>query len=286
MADYTLMTDSSCDISDAMLAEWQVRAIQMDVLVEGEESQKNNAVDIPTFYQKLRDGKTAKTSAINIADFREFFAEELKQGRDILYIAFSSGLSTTYQSSEIAAEELRAEYPDRKILTVSTLAASMGQGLLVYLAVQQKKKGASMEEVYQYVLDNRLKLCHWFTVDDLFFLKRGGRVSGTVALVGTMLGIKPVLHVDDEGHLINMSKVRGRAAAIQAVAQKFDETALQNNDIVFISHGDCLEDAKTLEGILKQSYGVKNVLIGEIGPVIGAHSGPGTLALFFLGSHR
>ncbi len=286
MAEYTLLTDSCCDISDALLAEWQVRALQLDVLVDDEKSQKNNEVDLTAFYQKLRDGKMARTSAINIAQFRDAFEEELKEGRDVLYIAFSSGLSTTYQSSEIAASELREEYPDRKILTVDTLAASMGQGLLVYLAAQKKQAGASIEEVYQFIADNRLSLSHWFTVNDLFFLKRGGRVSGAVALVGTMLGIKPVLHVDNEGHLINMSKVRGRLAAIQALADKFTETALPNNEVVFISHGDCLEEAKELERILKETCGVKEVLIGDIGPVIGAHSGPGTIALFFLASHR
>lgn len=286
MAEYTLLTDSCCDISDALLAEWQVRALQLDVLVDDEESQKNNEVDLTAFYQKLRDGKMARTSAINIATFRDAFEQELKAGRDVLYVAFSSGLSTTYQSSEIAASELREEYPDRKILTVDTLAASMGQGLLVYLAAQKRNAGASIEEVCQYVLDNRLSLSHWFTVDDLFFLKRGGRVSGAVALVGTMLGIKPVLHVDDEGHLISMSKVRGRSSAIKALADKFSETVLPDNEIVFISHGDCLEEARQLETILKENCGVKEVLIGDIGPVIGAHSGPGTIALFFLASQR
>lgn len=286
MAEYTLLTDSCCDISDALLAEWQVRALQLDVLVDDEESQKNNEVDLTAFYQKLRDGKMARTSAINIATFRDAFEKELKAGRDVLYVAFSSGLSTTYQSGEIAASELREEYPDRKILTVDTLAASMGQGLLVYLAAQKRNAGASIEEVYQYVLDNRLSLSHWFTVDDLFFLKRGGRVSGAVALVGTMLGIKPVLHVDNEGHLISMSKVRGRSAAIKALADKFSETVLPDNEIVFISHGDCLEEARQLETILKENCGVKEVLIGDIGPVIGAHSGPGTIAVFFLASQR
>ncbi len=286
MAEYTIFTDSCCDMTEQKLAEWQVRTLQLDVLVDGEESRKNNEVDITAFYQGLRDGKMARTSAINIAEFRDAFEAELKEGRDMLYIGFSSGLSTTYQSAEIAATELREEYPDRRILTVDTLAASMGQGLLVYLAVQQKKAGASIDEVYQYLMDNRLSLSHWFTVNDLFFLKRGGRVSSAAALVGTMLGIKPVLHVDDEGHLINMFKVRGRAASIEALAQKFVETALPNNEVLYISHGDCLEDAKTLEKILREKYGVKEVLIGDVGPVIGAHSGPGTLALFFLASQR
>lgn len=286
MAEMILVTDSSCDVSEQTLREWGVHCVQLDVLVDGEESRKNNEVEATAFYQKLRDGKMARTSAANIATFKEAFTPFLAEGKDVLYLGFSSGLSTTYQSATIAASELSEDYPDRKILTVDTLCASLGQGLLVYLAVQKQKTGATIAEVAAYVQETLPHLAHWFTVDDLNFLKRGGRISGAVALVGTMLGIKPVLHMDDEGHLISMSKTRGRAAAIAALADKYGETVADKDAPVFISHGDCLEDAQKLADIFKEKYGVDVMMIDYVGPVIGAHSGPGTLALFFLAKQR
>jgi DegV family protein with EDD domain len=212
----------------------------------------------------------------------------LEDGTDILYLGFSSGLSSTFASGKLAAEELSEKYPDRKILVADTLSASLGQGLLVYHAVKLKESGASIEEVRDFVQNNRLNLCHWFTIDDLFFLKRGGRVSATTAVVGTMLGIKPVMHVDDEGHLINVGKARGRRAAIDALFDKANETMIgdRSDAIVFISHGDCIEDAEYLADRIRKEIGVKEVRIGYVGAVIGSHSGPGTLALFFLGSQR
>ncbi len=286
MSEFVILTDSCCDVEEETLKAWGVCAVQLDVLVDGEESRKNNAVDVKEFYDKLRDDKMARTSAVNIAEFKDFFATMLQAGKDVLYLGFSSGLSTTYQSAEIAAGELREEYPDRKIMVYDTLCASLGQGLLVYLAVKKQQAGAAIEEVYAYVEQLRPRLAHWFTVDDLMFLKRGGRVSGAVALVGTMLGIKPVLHMDDEGHLINMSKVRGRAAAIEALADKYGETIYDKEAPVFISHGDCLEDAQKLADIMKEKYGVQVMIIDYVGPVIGAHSGPGTIALFFVAEKR
>lgn len=286
MSDFVILTDSSCDVQEAELTAWGVSAIQLDVLVDGEESRKNNAVDVKAFYAKLRDGKTARTSAANIADFKDFFLPALSKGKDILYLGFSSGLSTTYQSAEIAASELRAEYPDRKIMTFDTLCASLGQGMMVYLAVRKQQAGATVEEVYTYMQELRPRMAHWFTVDDLMFLKRGGRVSGAVALVGTMLGIKPILHVDDEGHLINMYKARGRKAAIEAVAEKYGEMVYDREAPVFISHGDCLEEAQQLAEVLQEKYGVEVMLTDYVGPVIGAHAGPGVLALFFVAEKR
>lgn len=286
MSDFVILTDSCCDVEETTLGKWGVRAVQLDVLVDGEESRKNNAVEVKAFYDKLRNGKMARTSAVNIAEFKDFFTTVLKEGKDVLYLGFSSGLSTTCQSAEIAAGELREEYPDRKIMVYDTLCASLGQGLLVYLAVKKQQAGAAIEEVYTYVDRLRPRLAHWFTVDDLMFLKRGGRVSGAVALVGTMLGIKPVLHMDDEGHLINMSKVRGRASAIEALADKYDKTVYDKEAPVFISHGDCLEDAEKLAAIMKEKYGVEVMMTDYVGPVIGAHSGPGTLALFFVAEKR
>lgn len=283
---YKIFTDSSCDMPIDVAAECGVSVIQLEILVDGEENRKNNEIDDKEFYQKLRDGKMARTSAANIATFKDAFTSALEQGKDILYLGFSSALSTTYQSAKIAAAELAENYPDRKILTVDTLAASLGQGLLVYLAVQQQQKGASVDAVAQFVETTKGNLAHWFTVDDLNFLKRGGRVSSAVALVGTVLGIKPVLHVDDQGRLINVTKVRGRAAAIQALADKYGKTVKDREAPVWISHGDCLDDAEKLADILQKQYGVKVGLIGYVGPVIGAHSGPGTLALFFVGKEK
>ncbi len=286
MTDFVIVTDSSCDVAEQTLTAWGVQCVQLDVLVDGEDNRKNNEIEPHAFYEQLRNGKMARTSAANITTFREAFEPILQAGKDVLYLGFSSGLSTTYQSATIAAEELSEEYAERTILTVDTLAASLGQGLLVYLAEEKKNAGASMQEVASYVQDLIPRLALWFTVDDLNFLKRGGRISGAVALVGTMLGIKPILHMDEEGHLINMSKSRGRAAAIAALADKYGETVIDKTAPVFISHGDCAEDAASLAEMLKERYGVAVQMIDFVGPVIGAHSGPGTLALFFIASAK
>ena len=238
-------------------------------------------------YDGLRSGQAAKTSAVNPSRWGEVIEPALSAGQDVLVLAFSSGLSTTYQSAVIAAEELGEKYPERTIRVVDTLCASMGQGLLVWYACKKRDEGLSLEELYSWVMENRLHLCHWFTVDDLMYLKRGGRISAATALVGTMLQIKPLLHVDDEGHLISMSKARGRKAAIDALVRKAQELgAGYDNSTMFISHGDCREDAAYLAQQLKEKCGVKDVIISYVGAVIGSHSGPGTLALFFLGSHR
>lgn len=287
MSTYQILTDSGCDIPDEQLATWQVRAAQMEVLLEGEESRPNNAVDNAAFYAKLRDGKTARTTAVNVGTFRELFEPTLEAGQDILYLCFAAALSAgTYQAVNIAADDLREKYPDRKILVLDTCCASMGQGLLVYLVTQFRQTGATLEEAYAFADRTQKKMCHWFIVDDLFFLKRGGRLSGVAALFGSALGIKPVLHSDEKGRLINVSKARGRNGAIEALVKKFGELALPENEMIYISHGDCAGDAEKLAARLREVYGVRNIVIGEIGPVIGAHSGPGTLALFFLGSEK
>ena len=235
----------------------------------------------------MRDGRVAKTSAVNYEEFREAFEEELKAGRDVLYIGFSSGLSSTSESAQVAAKELAEEYPDRKVIAIDTLCASAGEGMLVYLAAKMQAEGATVDETAAFVRERYMKMCHWFTVDDLVYLKRGGRVSAAVALAGAVLGIKPVMHVDDEGHLINMSKARGRKAAIKALAQKYVELLEdQEQKMYFISHSDCMEDALLLEELISQHNGQKADLITDVGPVIGAHSGPGTLALFFFGKER
>ena len=288
MNNYVIYTDSACDIAPEILEEWGVRVIPLTFMFQDEDKQYSNYdLSAKDFYGKMREGKVAKTSAINIATFKEEFGKILADGCDLLYLGFSSGLSTTYNSAHLAVEELKEEYPDRKIITVDTLSASAGMGLLVYLTVQKKNEGASIEQAAQFAYNNRLNLCHWFTVDDLVYLKRGGRVSPTVAFVGGLLGIKPIMHMDNDGKLINMFKARGRKAAIQAIADKYGELSITpNKGTVFISHGDCIDDAKALADIVKKTYGVEVKIFADIGPVIGAHSGPGTLALFFLGKER
>lgn len=287
MNDYVILTDSSCDLPDDIVKKYQLEILQLDFIVEGEGSFHNDQADIEKVYSKLRNGANIKTSAANISQASEAIEALFNQKKDILYLGFSSGLSSTYQTVYMAGQELMEEYPERKMVSVDTLAASMGQGLLVYKACQAKDAGKSLEENAQYIEDIKLKLCHWFTVDDLFFLKRGGRISGVTATVGTMLSIKPILHVDDEGHLINVSKVRGRKAAITELANRMEKLAVHPEDQdIFISHGDCIEDAEKLASIIKERFGNDRITISYVGPVIGAHSGPGTLALFFLGEHR
>ena len=288
MQDYILFTDCACDISPKLLAQWEVPFVSMTVKFDDEEESFQN-FDRPfrAFYEKMRKGGVARTAAVNAQTFLEAFEPCLKAGKDVLYLAFSSGLSTTYNSALIALEELRERYPERRLIAVDSLAASAGFGLFVYLVKRKRDEGASIEEAAAYAESIKLNVCHWFTVDDLVYLKRGGRVSAAAALVGGLLNIKPVLHTDNEGHLINMFKVRGRRAAIKALAQKYGELALDPaGGTLFISHGDCIEDAKLLKKIIMEDYGVNVALITDIGPVIGSHSGPGTLAFFFLGKER
>ncbi|MBE6584311.1 MAG: DegV family protein [Ruminococcaceae bacterium] len=287
MNEYVIITDSSCDIPVSKAQELGITVLPLEVNLEGIGTKMNDEINIKEFYEFLRSKKSAKTSAVNMDRFAECFDSFLKDGKDVLYIGFSSGLSATYMAAKNAAEELSEKYPERKVVAVDSLCASLGQGLLVYHAVCKKNAGADIEEVAKFVEDNKLNLCHWFTVDDLFFLKRGGRVSATTAVLGTMLSIKPVMHVDNEGHLINVDRARGRNAAITALFDKMRDTAIDpEKQVIYISHGDCYDDAKKLADMIEAEFGVKDIYISEVGPVIGAHSGPGTLALFFLGTQR
>ncbi len=288
MNQYVIFTDSACDITPAMLASWEVRYVNLAFRFDHiDEDFNNDAMPIKEFYQSMRDGRVAKTNAANAESFRVAFEPVLAEGRDILYIGFSSGLSTTYNQARLTAEELSEAYPDRKIITIDTLAASAGFGLILRMAVEKRDAGASIEELADYVRAIAPKMAHWFTVEDLVYLKRGGRVSPTAALVGNILSIKPVLHMDDEGHLIKVSTARGRKASIKALADKLFETAEDPAaGKIFISHGDCADDAQYLAEIIKQRGGNDIELTVDIGPVIGAHSGPGTMALFFLASER
>lgn len=287
---YRIVTDSTTDLTQKMIDELELTVISLRFTIDGKTYRdKPDQSEMPTktFYAKLRDGKMSTTSQVNAEEFTAVFEPILEGGEDVLYIGFSSGLSGTLQSACIARDELREKYPARKIYVFDSLCASMGEGLLVYHAATMKRAGTDIESLYKWLGENALKLCHWFTVGDLNHLKRGGRVSTTAALVGTMLGIKPVLHVDDEGHLIPVSKVRGRRQSLDALVQKMAETAIQPQEqTVFISHGDCLEDAEYVAGRVREKLGVKNIQINYVGPVIGAHSGPGTVALFFIGTQR
>ena len=287
MRDFVIVTDSSADLSEEMTQAFGLRTVQLGVLVEGETVQANNAVDIQKIYTQLREKKRATTSAVSIDSFLDLFREILAENVDILYLGFSSGLSGTFGAGAVALRELSEEYPDRKLYAVDTLCASMGQGLLVYYAVMMKRGGADIDTVKNFVEETKLQLCHWFTVDDLFFLKRGGRISAATAVAGTLLGIKPVMHVDNEGRLVKVTTARGRRASIDALLERMKKTMLPDrNEVVFISHGDCLADAEYLAERIKQETNVSEVVINYVGPVIGSHSGPGTLALFFLGTER
>ena len=290
MSDYVIMTDSSCDLPASLAEEMGLSVQPLTVLIE--DKRYTNYLDereiaFSELYAKLRTKCPAKTSAVNMHDFLGAMDEIARSGRDLLYIGFSSGLSGTYSAGALAAQEIAERYPERKVLAVDSLAASMGQGLLIYLAWQEKRRGMDIEGLYQWVLDHRLHLVHYFTIDDLMFLKRGGRISGATAVVGSMLSIKPIMHVDNEGHLIKVGTARGRKASIRALADEVGKRGIDvENQVIFISHGDCLDDAKYLEDLLRTRYHVKDVVISYVGPVIGAHSGPGTVAIFFYGTER
>ena len=288
MNDYIIFADSSCDLSGEMLDRRGVRCCSLTFRFDGDrEEYSNNEMNITDFYNKMREGGVAKTSAVNSEAFATAFARELEGGRDILYIGFSSGLSTTCNSARIAAEQMRYAYPERRVIIVDTLAASAGIALLIDMVIEKKNEGATIDEAAAFAENNKMKICHWFTVDDLVYLKRGGRINPTAAFFGNMIGIKPVLHVDNEGHLVNVIKMRGRRTSIATLADKYGELADDEGaKRVYISHSDCLADAQMLGKIINDKYGAKTELITDVGAVIGAHSGPGTLALFFAGKGR
>jgi DegV family protein with EDD domain len=288
MSNFAIFTDSACDLSPELLAQWQVRSVSLNFRFVGNDTlYSDNDMTSAEFYAQMREGKIAKTSAVNSETFAQEFEKALKEGNDVLYVGFSSGLSNTYNAGRLAAEALKDAYPDRKILTVDTLCASAGEGLLLRFACDKRDAGATIEETLAHVETLRPRLAHWFTVDDLDYLKRGGRVSPAVAFVGNMLGIKPVLHVDDEGHLIKRDTVRGRKKAVAALAQKMVELEADvENYPIYISHADCIADAEYLAGLIKTQFGKDVAVITNVGTVIGAHSGPGTLALFFVAKNR
>ena len=283
---YRIITDSGCDFTDQQYKDLGVAYAPLSVLFKGEVLDNlNDPKDLKNFYDGMRGGEMPTTSAVNPDGWVRIMQPILDAGEDVLCLAFDSGISTTYQSAVIAAKEMMEYYTDRTIVVVDTLCATLSQGLLLMKACQKREEGMSLLDLAQWVEDNKMSYAHWLTVDDLNHLKRGGRVSATTAFFGGMLGIKPIIHVDDEGHLITMSKVRGRKASMDYLAKQLGETCT-DLDNVAIAHGDCLEDAKALEKILKEQYGVKNVLIGYVGGVIGAHTGPGVLVLCFAANKR
>ncbi len=288
MSEYAIVTDSSCDVSYPVLAEWGVKAASLTFRFgNSDKDLTNEDMPIEAFYAQMKAGGVSKTSAPSPDAFRALFEPALKAGKDILYIGFSSGLSATVDTGRLTADELAKEYPQRRIEVVDTLCASAGQGLVVYAAVKKKEEGASFEECAAFVRELSPKVCHWFTVDDLVYLKRGGRVSPAVAFAGALLGIKPVMHVDNAGKLVNVTKARGRKAALKALADKYTELATdKENGLIFISQADCRQDAQTVADLIAEATGNKNAFITDIGPVIGSHAGPGTVALFFAGSVR
>lgn len=284
------MTDSCSDMPVRLIEELDLLVIPLSHTIGGREYfnyPDERELSFSDFYEMLRKERRSTTSAINTATFISYMEPILQSGKDLIYLAFSSALSATCSASESAAAELREKYPGRKVYIVDTLCASLGQGLLVYLTALEKKKGAAIDEARDFAEKTKPHLCHWFTVDDLHHLHSGGRISKTTAVFGTMLNIKPLLHVNDEGKLESVSKVRGIGGALKALADKFAADAINPEEqTVFISHGDCPERAEELASMIKDRFPVKDIIINYIGPVIGSHSGPGTLAVFFLGKKR
>lgn len=288
---FKIVTDSCCNLPEELIDELDLTVFPLVFMIDGVQHQsylKGQVTDLQQFYTHMREGKVFTTSLPNLGDAERELEAILEAGDDVLYLGFSSALSGTYEAIRLLGIDLSERFPDRTIITIDTLAASLGQGLLVYYAARMKQEGKSLEETAQWVNDHLLHMCHWFTVDDLMFLYRGGRVSKTAAFAGSLLKIKPVLHVDDEGRLIPVEKARGRMKSIRRMFDHLKETIIEpiSDQTLAISHGDCLDDALTLKKMIEDEYGPQKFIINYVDPVIGAHSGPGTLALFFLGTHR
>ncbi len=289
MESYLITTDNMGDLPDEYIAEHRIPTMSLTYLLDGQTYNAENSLPYQEFYKKMREGCMPTTSQVNPAEAKEYLEKFLEINKNIIHIAFSSGLSGTYNSVRLAAQELMEERPDCRITVVDSLAASMGEGLFVYRALEQQAAGLDYDAMVRWLEDNKQHICHYFTVDDLFHLYRGGRVSKAAAVVGTMINLKPVLHVDREGHLIPLAKVRGRRKSLNALLDYMEKqigSFRDKNDIVFISHGDCYDDALYVRDQVKSRFGIEKFMIGPIGPTIGAHSGPGTLALFFMGDAR
>ena len=290
MSKFKIITDSSCDLTAELAEQLEIDVLCLSVLAE-DKVYKNyldgREISPTDYYKMLRDGLMAKTAAANIEDFTDIFTKWLDEGYDVIYLGFSSALSGTFNTGKIVADEMREKYPDRKIYCVDTLSASLGQGMMVYYAANMQKSGASIDEVRDWVEENKISQAHLFTVNDLHHLHRGGRVSKTTAIIGSALGVKPLMHCDNDGKLVKTGVVRGRQASLDALVKKMKETIINAEDqTVFISHGDCIDDAEYVKSEILKALPVKEVIINFVGPVIGTHSGPGTMALFFFASER
>ena len=290
METYRIITDSCCDLTQELADELNLLSVPLYVNYKGGSYPNmldESGLNTKEFYDSLRAGEMAKTNAVNPSQWKDAVEPILKNGQDVLILAFSSGLSTTYNSACMAAQELMEEYPERKVCVVDTLCASLGQGMMCWYVGKKQREGASLEEARSYAEEIKPHMAHWFTVNDLFHLKRGGRVSAATAVVGTMLQIKPVLHVDDEGHLTSVSKARGRKGSLEALVAKVGEDAIEpEKQTMFISHGDCLEEAEYVGKLIQEKYGVPEIKYNYVGPVIGSHAGPGVVALFYFGKNR
>lgn len=287
MGNYVITVNSTVDLPKEWLEERNIPVMALRYTIDGETYEDMSGLSHKEFFQKLREGKMAVTTQMNPEEAKEKFEPILKAGNDILHLGFSSGLSGTYNSMRIAAEELAEEYPDRKIIVIDTLCACLGEGLLLYYALKRKEEGMTIDELTQWVEENKLHVCHNVTVDDLNHLQRGGRVSKTAAILGTMVQIKPIIHMDNQGCLQVIGKERGRKKSIhKLVDMALKQYEGYENDLVMITHGDCLEDAEYLAGLVREKMGIQDILINNIGTVIGSHTGPGVLALFCMGNER
>jgi DegV family protein with EDD domain len=288
MATYDIITDSSANLTDDQIKEFGLTVIPLEFIVDGVSYRSYDPqvkTDNHQFYEMMRAGKVVKTSLVRLSDAEEALVASYNAGRDVIYIGFDSALSGSYEAVSNHMEDVRkSQYPERKLRCVDSLAAALGQGLLVAEAVKLYNAGSSLDELADWLEANRLKFAHWFTVDDLNYLQRGGRLSKGAAVAATLLNIKPILHVDDIGRLVPVGKVRGRKRSIQALYERLEKTIRQPLDgqQIFISHGDCLEDALYLRGLIEEKFGPQDFVINQLDPVIGAHSGPGTVAVFFL----
>lgn len=290
MANYQIITDATADLTAELLAQTGVEVIPMELELDGESytyGPNTGTITAVEFYQQLQLGKWASTSQINPLVYQNCFEKHLKAGKDILYICFSSGLSGTIQAAKLAANELEQAYPDRKLHCVDSLCASVGEGFLVYEAAAKQKAGSSLEELVQWLGQEKLHVCHWFTVEDLEHLRKGGRISAATAMVGTALQIKPVMHMDNHGHLTNVAKARGRKKSLMAMAERLTATwTPQQGNTVMIGHGGCPQDATYLADLVQTAHPEAEIMVMDIGPIIGAHTGPGVVALFFWGTER
>ena len=287
MRDFIIVTDSTVDLPESMLEEQGIPVLQLNYVLDGKTYEDRKGLSGREFFDKLREGSMPTTSQVNPEQAKEFFESFVKEGKDILCIGFSSGLSGTYNSERIAAEELSEEYPDTKIIVIDSLCASMGQGLLLAKALKKQREGMTLEELAQWLEENKLHICHNVTVDDLNHLYRGGRISKTTAVLGTLVQIKPIIHMNDEGKLIVIGKERGRKKALNTIVDMMGKQMEgYKNDLVMVTHGDCLEDAEYVKSQIQKKYGIQDVVINGIGTVIGTHTGPGVVAVFCMGEKR